>query len=825
MIATEPTAADRSRALAGAAGLAVIAAASLWLGWWRSAGGPVGEVATIGSTWTGVELAGTGRTALLVAAAAVTLVLSVAARRGHLPEAAAAAMAAASGAASVVTAVAVLVEWGRSDAIGAWVALSAGAGAVVVGATVAVRGRRAVSLDRAAIGVGFVIAATVVSAAVLEVRSVGPSVADRADEPFVAVADVNLSHPVRAGGRGLGVSSSSRLAESDGRTLVLDAGVVLAVDDDGRTVVVRDEGTTRGYEVPAGTHDDLLVEDLVHPAIRDLRTGAVITMLDTRPETVVGDDGTILLGDGASATTDETTVLERVDLDALRQRLDDGAELTEPPRTEPVDVAPDTWLLSIVPRSDGYLSVENDVRPGSRLRFAGYGEPGEQVAGTPDPACGLTNVATSSFLTDVRAEGVTGDGDGGWWVAVKTEPGFGHEPSIVVHLGADGVMRRLPGTVGGEVRSMVVRSDGALAALVVGDDTVTLVDVPDAASHLVSLPDPPAGCVAAIDELGPPVGLAPVPGDTAGADGEPPGTVLGVDGRRVIALPAGDDAAGVRLYEIVVLDADGNRRVLGTAPEGSTTSVVPDGRGGVWWFEPAPTEEAALDDANARDEDAARGSTGTDAQDDGDTNAGATIDADDADDTVEEVRLTMTPVHAPAGDEALRRFPPVTVTSSSQVIALPDLTGGVPLLATSSALVRPADGATTVVLDETISAGLVTPNGQLVVATTDGRLLTAEPDGSDTHEVVTAATDDEVPVALQVVRGATVDEVTLQRPSVGVDADGNALVISDDVVLAVDGTEVALVAQDERLAGNTVVPVDGGSLLVGPRLLLDVAAP
>ncbi|OLT13625.1 hypothetical protein BJF78_21490 [Pseudonocardia sp. CNS-139] len=82
-------------------------------------------------------------------------------------------------------------------------------------------------------------------------------------------------------------------------------------------------------------------------------------------------------------------------------------------------------------------------------------------------------------------------------------------------------------------------------------------------------------------------------------------------------------------------------------------------------------------------------------------------------------------------------------------------------------------------------------------------------------------TTDLTPVSVQLARGVPASGLALPRATAGLDANGRAVVVADDVVLAVDDAGgVRVVAQDRRLAGLPLFAAEGGLVArQGPELL------
>ena len=258
------------------AGLAAVAAAATVLPWWRADRGAVllgGDPGTLirrgaaashevrggrvvaGSVtelppdvWTGVEVAGPW--AVVVAASAgAALVAALLAGLGLRRLAAATRWtAAAAGLAAAAGAGRALVQWGPSGAVGAWVTLAAGIGAVGSALTLRSResrvparrvarpgtatpafrlaGARPAPHLAAAVGLAFVVAVAVA------VVPAGPTPSPRAmTGPFVPVAAVG-TFPLRSGEAGLAATDDARPIVADGAAGVVSrAGVVVATAD------------------------------------------------------------------------------------------------------------------------------------------------------------------------------------------------------------------------------------------------------------------------------------------------------------------------------------------------------------------------------------------------------------------------------------------------------------------------------------------------------------------------------------------------------------------------------------------------------------------
>jgi hypothetical protein len=303
----------------------------------------------------------------------------------------------------------------------------------------------------------------------------------------------------------------------------------------------------------------------------------------------------------------------------------------------------------------------------------------------------------------------------------------------------------------GVLRAVAAPLPGAASSMVVtpgGEPVLVLADA--AGPALWRLPDP----AAALTDL-----PAPAPGCTAApAPLAPPVALVpvGRTGRDPLGVPLSADgrwASAGPGGEIAVVAPGGARTPVGVRADGGAGPVWPDGSGGVWWVE-AP---------------------------------GA-------------------PVHGTAA--GTERFPPVSQEGSALV---PDLGGRPPLLVTATGALRVGSRSPVPVVGGRIAGGVVRADGRGwlladggLVALDGDRMLGAVIDPGDRQA-------DTTPVAVQLAKGVAPAALALPRATVALDGAGRAVVVADDVVLAVgDDGSVSVVAQDRRLVGLPVFAAEGG---------------
>jgi hypothetical protein len=292
---------------------------------------------------------------------------------------------------------------------------------------------------------------------------------------------------------------------------------------------------------------------------------------------------------------------------------------------------------------------------------------------------------------------------------------------------------------------------GAASSIAVTPDGQPVLVLADATGPaLWRLPDP----AAALTDL-----PAPAPACTAApAPLAPPVALVpvGRTGRDPLGVPLSADgrwASAGPGGEIAVVAPGGARTPVGVRADGGAGPVWPDGSGGVWWVE-AP---------------------------------GA-------------------PVHGTAA--GTERFPPVSQEGSALV---PDLGGRPPLLVTATGALRVGSRSPVPVVGGRIAGGVVRADGRGwlladggLVALDGDRMLGAVIDPGDRQA-------DTTPVAVQLAKGVAPAALALPRATVALDGAGRAVVVADDVVLAVgDDGSVSVVAQDRRLVGLPVFAAEGG---------------
>jgi hypothetical protein len=130
------------------------------------------------------------------------------------------------------------------------------------------------------------------------------------------------------------------------------------------------------------------------------------------------------------------------------------------------------------------------------------------------------------------------------------------------------------------------------------------------------------------------------------------------------------------------------------------------------------------------------------------------------------------------------------------------------------------------VLDGRIGGGVVRADGRGWVLV-DGRLLALDGDRV-LGPVIDAGgrAGDVTPVAVQLARGVAPAALALPRATVALDPAGRAVVVADDVVLAVgDDGGVSVVAQDRRLMGLGLFAAEGGLMAYNAGDVLRVDLP
>ncbi len=749
--------ARNSPALLAAAALDVVAAAALFLPWWRAVREPVllvaGPTRALDSdTWAGWEIVGGLRAALLIALVMAGAVAAVTARvrsggfaadrvRPSRWRVVLRVLIVAAGAATAVVGVTVLARWGISGAPGAWVATLAGIGAAALAvSTVSHRGA----------SVALVVAIVVVALPGPPPRPDRP----RSDGPFVRLAGLNAPE-FRSGTPELAASSvGPRLVLVDGAPAIAGTDGLARVGPNGRAeVLARIPGRDGG--VPLGVAGDRVARsaDATTIAVTGLRAGDQLAVIVRNVEMVspVGTDGSLWL----TAIGDPAGTIRRLDLDAYdgAQNLDatflpvvtigvpDGAEAVDP--------------QAVVPVPGG--AVRTTGHRVERMTPTPSGIAVTVLAGGRDPACGLTRTGRDAYLSSTGPLAV--DAGGGIWLAVAPNP---DTAARLVHVDAAGGLRAVPHPLPGRVDALLAAPDGSITMIIRGPDRSALWRLPDASAALTDLPPTPPGCIPAPPPVGPAVGLLPI----ANISGEAGGVLLGVDGRF---------ARGRGGSDITAVTPDLREIPLGVRGDGDPGTVRPDGAGGVWWLESS-------------------GDPG---------------------------RVTL--VHGRPG-VAEERLPSVERPAPSEgSMLITDLGGRPPLLGTAFGAFQISGGVVRVV-EGPIAGGVVRADGRGWLLA-DGRLLSI--DGPQVLGPVIDAGerrhDLDTPVDVQLAKGIAPSQLSLPRASVGLDAGGRAVVVSDGVVLSVDDAGVVrVIAQDPRL--DAVVAVEGGlATSAGPtRLRVDL---
>jgi hypothetical protein len=731
-------AARRPLTLWTATALAAVPVLLLVLPWW-SASPPVVLAGRApawpgqADSWAGWELVGPLRATLLagllVAAGAL---LAVARPRG------ARVLLVVTGAAAAVAGVEVLLGWGAGMPAAAAVVMGSGAAVLAAAGTPAVL-------------------AVALLAAGVPLLPGGPAVPTGAQAgPFERLARLDAAE-LRSGTAGLPLlSGKATVAVVEGRAGVATTDGLAVVDDRGRTQVLartpegpRDRpaiiGAARGRVVRWSAADEVTITAL------DAADPVAVTVMGVSAVSRLGAGGVLWV----RATADPpgaTRLLDLAERDGVQEPdatfLPVGT-IHPPADSAPVDVA------TLLPLDDGAVRIIRQ-EAGHRLERLTSGPAADTevtvLAGGLDDGCGLTSSGPASFLPQVGP--LVAGADGELWFTT----GDG-DAARLVRLDADGTLRAVAAKLPGHVDGLAVQPVGAVVLAVHGPDGPGLWRLAEPAAALAELPPPPPGCGAAM-HLAPPVDLVPVARTRRDASAVP----LGADGRWAAggSGPAGD---------VTLVAPNGTRTPLGVRADGAAR-VVPDGAGGVWWWEP-----------------------------------GAGL------------------VHA-ARSGAQRRHA-VGVPGEGRAL-VPDLGGRPPLLATDAGAFRVGSGGgpPVRVAAGPIGGGVVRADGRgWLVA--DGRLLALDGDRVlgpviDAGERSSAST----PVAAQLARGVAPLALALPRAAVGLDPSGRALVVADDVVLAVaDDGAVSVVAQDRRLVDLPVFAAEGGLVGTGRGELLRVDLP
>ncbi|GAA1305700.1 hypothetical protein [Pseudonocardia xinjiangensis] len=756
-------------ALLAAAALAVVPLVTLPLPWWTAPRQPVVLLGVgpalpgAAARWPGWELLGPLRTVLLAAlVVAAVSVVLLRSRRGGRWAVAARVLLVAAGAGLVATGVWVLAGWGGSAAAGAVIAILSGVGVVVLGA---VRTPRA-TVVRLLVA-DFLAVALVAAAVPLLPGGAGPAMGDRSAGPFVHVAGLDAPQ-FRSGTTGLAGSAGTRV-------VALDAGVG-AASRDGLAVV---DARGRADVLAVTPHDP---PSTAGPSILGVSGGRVVRWSAADALTVTGLDAadpvavTVHGVSAASppgpdgvvwlrATGDPPGTARLLDL-AERDGTQSAAGTFLPVFTilGPTDSTPIDGT-TVLPVRDGGLRFVAQAA-GVRLERLSSGPTARAevtvLAGGLDLRGGITGSGPASFLPGPSPLAVDAGG-GIWFVAGEAAA------ARLVRLDPGGDLRAVAAPLPGAVTALTVAPAGDIVLALAGADGPALWRLPRPDSALGDLPPPPSSCTPHPAPVARPVGLVPV----ARAGRDTLGVPLGVDGR----WAAGTAGPGA---EVAVVAADGTRTPVGTRRDGTPGRVWPDGAGGVWWLESAPGPDPAI-----------------------------------------------ALVHGTAaGEQRLPAQPDPAAGAGGATGLVPDLGGRPPLLATPAGAFRIDGGAATRVLDGRVGSGVVRADGRGWVLV-DGRLFTL--DGDRVLGTVIDAggrAGDITPVAVQLARGVAPAALALPRATVALDRAGRAVVVADDVVLAVgDDGGVSVVAQDRRLVGLGLFAAEGGLMAYDAGDVLRVDLP
>jgi hypothetical protein len=549
-----------------AGGLAVLSVACVFLPWWRADQAPVllvdgPPLPLAPDSWTGADLLGIPLAIGLAALAALAAVMTTPRRATSHPFGAlrtppagcevtrrgakwALPVVGLVGAATAAGGSRVLATSGPGATPGAWAAVALGAAAVVV------------AVGRPRLRAAPVLAAALVGTLVTGVLPGTDAAA--ADGPYVRLAELAATGPLRSG--------ATALPAGSGLALTVVDGAAAAVTDDGIANVAHGRVTVLA-RVPAddrirhaggilGVAGDRVARFVAPGAllVTGLRAGdpTAVRVLGVAEASRVGTDGTVWLrGYGEPAAT-----IRRLDLRAYGGASTlDVTMLPVVTIDAPVGTAP-LAAADLLPVPRGALR-----RTANRLERVTV-EPGRTVvtpvAGGLDPACGLTAVARNAALAGPGPFAAAADG--GAWVAASGR---------LLRVGSDGVLRAVRASLPGPVTALVTTPDGAV---VLATRQGALWALPPGAP-LEDLPLTRSDCVPDPRPAGPPVALVPV----ANTGPDRLGVPLGVDGRW---------ASGTRDGQITAVSADGRTRTpLGTRSDGALGPVWPDGAGGVWWLE------------------------------------------------------------------------------------------------------------------------------------------------------------------------------------------------------------------------------------------------
>ena len=496
------------------AGLAAVAAAATVLPWWRAdrgavllggdpgtsiqrgavggGGGVAGPVTELPpDVWTGVEVTGLWAVVVAVSAGAALVVallgglglrrLAVAARW----TAAAAGLAAAAGAGRA------LAQWGQSGAVGAWVTLAAGIGAV--GSALALGARESPvparrvarpgtaspafrhARRRPAVHLAVALGLATVAAAAVAVVPTGPTPRPRAmTGPFVPVAAVG-AFPLRSGETGLAATDDVRPIIADGAAGVVSrAGVVVATADGRARVLARPD---RGAPAPIGVVGDRVIRWIFADsvAVTGLRAGSPLDVVvrGVREVGAPGADGSVWLRSDA----DPAGTVRRLDI--LRLDGEQRIAATYLPVVTIQEAEPPVDLRTVLPVRGGGLRNLAEAGRLELLTGTAGGIATTPLAGT---RCGAAGVAD--------LDRAAADRSGVWFVLVSADG------ERLAHLdpASDGAARAVPAVLPGTVTALAAPGDGSLLFVARDARGAALWRLPDAAAALGAAGDPPVAC-------------------------------------------------------------------------------------------------------------------------------------------------------------------------------------------------------------------------------------------------------------------------------------------------------------------------------------------
>ena len=351
------------------------------------------------------------------------------------------------------------MQWGPSGAVGAWVTLAAGIGAV--GSVPTLRARescvpaRRVHASRygdscgparrgaarphlaAAIGLAFVVAAAVA------VVPAGPTPSPRAmTGPFVPVAAVG-TFPLRSGEAGLAATDDARPIVADGAAGVVSrAGVVVATADGRARVLAR---LDRGAPAPIGVVGDRVVRwisaDSV--AVTGLRAGSSVDVVvrGVSEAGVLGADGSVWLRSDA----DPVGTVRR--LDVVRLDGEQRIAATYLPVVTIQEAEPPVDLRTVLPVRGGGL---RNLATAGRLELLTGTAAGIATTPLAGTRCGAAGVA--------NLDRAAADRSGVWFVLVSADG------ERLAHLdpASDGAVRAVPAVLPGTVTALAAPGDGSL---------------------------------------------------------------------------------------------------------------------------------------------------------------------------------------------------------------------------------------------------------------------------------------------------------------------------------------------------------------------------